>query len=337
MVRTGSHAYVKYDFETSYGTGATANKKFGLQDKLTSLSLTNNRINLTALNKNTIHAFAYGQQQGSASIGFVLSNPWIFGAVLGVPKSTVSSSPLYLHQYPHTDDGLNKSPRTVAVEVGYDGASADIVRTLKGGLVNNLNISAAVGGTVECTTDITYGEETAPSTSLGTAPTVPASEFPYTFAHAELRVGGNLVAQCQDVNMSIAQNSELLYGLNSHAAVDSFRRVLDITGSFRASWINKNLLEKVLEQVKAGSSSGTYSETVGGSPEFRLIFNKTDSIASNGTFTPSDESIEITCSGLSIGDIGISGLEPVEPVFEEISWQVKTITVKAYNLRTAEE
>ena len=60
-------------------------------------------------------------------------------------------------------------------------------------------------------------------------------------------------------------------------------------------------------------------------------------LKSYGVFTPSDESIEITCSGLSIGDIGISGLEPVEPIFEEINWQVKTITVKAYNLRTAEE
>ena len=46
MVRTGAHGYLKYDFETSYGTGATPNKKFGLQDKLSSWTLTNNKVDL---------------------------------------------------------------------------------------------------------------------------------------------------------------------------------------------------------------------------------------------------------------------------------------------------
>ncbi len=327
MVRTGAHAYVKYDFETlnSYGSGGTPNKKFGLQDRLTSLSLTNNRVNLAQLNKNTIHAFAYGQQQGTASMGFTLSNPWIFGALLGSPTSAGASP--YTHTY-NTAANL-KTPRTIKMEVGFDGASADIVRTLKGGLVNNLSISAAVGGLVECTADITYGQEVAPSTALsGThvAPTLPNEEFPYTFAHAELTFGGNLVAQCQDVNLSIAQNSELLYGLGSHSAVNSFRRVLDITGSFRASLINKDLLEKLLAQIKADTST-TYQETVGGSPEFKLTFIE------NNT----NQKIEITCAGLSITDQAISGIEPVEPIFEEINWQVKTISVVATNTTSAEE
>jgi hypothetical protein len=323
MVRTGAHAYVKYDFETSYGSGGTANKKFGLQDRLTSLSLTNNRVNLASLNQNTIHKFAYGQQQGTASMGFTLSNPWIFGALLGAP-TPAGTSP-YTHTY-NTAANL-KNPRTIKMEVGFDGVSADIVRTLKGGLVNNLSISATVGGLVECTTDITYGQEVAPSTSLGSAPSVPAQEFPYTFAHAELTISGSVVAQCQDVNLSIAQNSELLYGLGSHAAVNSFRRVLDITGSFRASLINKDLLEKLLEQIKAGTSSGTFSETIGGSPEFKLTFIE------NNT----NQKIEVTLSGLSITDQAISGIEPVEPIFEEINWQAKTISVVATSTTSAEE
>ena len=58
MVRTGSHAYIEYDFEEdgsnnrTYGANATPNKKFGLQDRVTSLTLTNNRINLPQLNNN---------------------------------------------------------------------------------------------------------------------------------------------------------------------------------------------------------------------------------------------------------------------------------------------
>jgi hypothetical protein len=326
MVRTGSSAYVKYEFEDDgYGalvSGQSPNKKFGLQDRLSSLTLTNNRFNLAALNQNTIHKFAYGQQQGTASMGFTLSNPWIFGAIIGVPTSAGSSP------YTHTYDGSAtsttiKTPRTIQMEIGID-QSTDIVRRLKGGLVNNLSISAAVGGLVECTADITFGQESTPSTSLS-PPTLPAQEFPYTFAHAELKFGGSTVAQCQDVNLSLAQNSELLYGLNSHGAVDSFRRVLDITGSFRASWLNKTLLEKLLAQVKADSNT-TYQETVGGSPEFTLTFQES-----------TNQKIVITLAGLSISDQAISGIEPVEPVFEEINWQAKTISVVATNTTATEE
>ena len=51
MVRTGAFAYAKYGYETTFATAVTANKKFGLQDKVGSWSLTNNRINLAQLNQ----------------------------------------------------------------------------------------------------------------------------------------------------------------------------------------------------------------------------------------------------------------------------------------------
>jgi hypothetical protein len=337
MVRTGSHAYVKYDFETSYGSGGSANKKFGLQDKLSSLSLTNNRMNLASLNQNTIHKFAYGQQQGTASMGFTLSSPWILGAILGVPAKTGSSSPFTYTYDGSASSSTIKTPRTIRMEVGLDAVDADILRTLKGGLVNNVSISTAVGGLVECTADITYGQEITSGSSIsGGAPSDPSQEFPYTFAHAELQFGGRTVAQCQDVNLSLAQNSELLYGLNSHAAVASFRRVLDITGSFRASWVDKKLLEKLLAQVKSDSAT-TFQETVGSNltqadgsggskAEFKISFIE------NAT----NQKIIITLTGLSITDQSISGIEPVEPIFEEINWQAKTISVVATSTLTAE-
>ena len=246
MVRTGAHAYIKYDFETAYGSGATPNKSFGLQDKMSSLSLTNNKVNLAKLNQNTVDRFAYGQQQGSASVGFTLSNPWLFGMVLGEPVRTgTTNNRIFTYQ----NSTLNKEVRTIQVEVGVDD-STNMVRTLKGGIVGAVALSTAVGGLVDCTTDITYGQETAPSTTLG-APTLPSVQSPYTFAHAELYFGGIVVAQCQDVSLNLAQNAELLYGLNSHAAVDAYRRVLDITGSFKAAWKDKVLLEHLLDQLLA--------------------------------------------------------------------------------------
>ena len=326
MVRTGAHVYVKYGWEgTTYGvlgSGLTADKKFGLQDKMSSLTLTNNKVNLAKLNQNTVDKFAYGQQQGSASMSFTLSSPWILGSILGAP--TKAGTTPFTYTYP-ASAGLPKTPRTIQIEVGYDGLSADIVRTLKGGVVGALSINAAVGGLVDCSADITYGIEIAPTNTLGgahVAPTKPSEEFPYTFAHAELYFAGALVAQCQDASLSIAQNAELLYGLGNHAAATAYKRVLDITGSFKASWLNKNLLDDLLAQIAT-----VPQETVGGgATEFRLTFEKS-----------SAEKIVITLTGLAINDHGVSGLEPVEPVFEDINWTAKTISVVATSAATAEQ
>ena len=99
-IRTGASAYLKYQYESSYAAGGTPNKKFGLQDRLTNWSLTHNRIDMPRLNQTTIHKYAYGQQNGSLSVGFVLSNPWIFRSVYGAsPAPPSPSSGVYTHTF----------------------------------------------------------------------------------------------------------------------------------------------------------------------------------------------------------------------------------------------
>jgi len=324
-IRTGASAYLKYEYETSYGTGGTPNKKFGLQDRLTSWTLTHNRIDMPRLNQTTIHKYAYGQQNGSLSVSCVLSNPWIFESIYGAPTTGSASSGVY----PHTFGGTQpKDINTLVCEIGYDGDTADIVRTVKGCVVNSLGISTSIGATVDLSIDMTYGKESAPVTSIGTAPSEPTEEFAYTFAHGVVKVGGNTLAQVQDVDITFGQNPSLLYGIGNNQAVSSYRQIFDITGRFRAALLNKNLLEGTLAQI-AKNTSGTYEETIGGSPEFELTFQSTSSTVQN--------EIKITGTGLSPTDIGISGIEPVEPIFEEINWRVKSATIVAKNTQSAVE
>ena len=324
MVRTGAHAYIKYDFETAYGSGATPNKSFGLQDKMSSLTLTNNKVNLAKLNQNTVDRFAYGQQQGTASLSFTLSNPWLFGMVLSPPVSSTGSSP-----YTHTWQNSTLAPeaRTIQIEVGVDD-STNMVRTLKGGIVGSLGITTSVGGMVDCSADVTYGQESAPTApSSVTAPTKPTQQSPYTFAHAELTFAGTVVAQCQDVNLNLAQNAELLYGLNSHAAVDAYRKVLDITGSFKATWKDKVLLEHLLDQLLADGSGETIGAGSNAELEFKLTFTK----------SATNEIMTINCYGLTLNDLGLSGLEPVEVLFSDVNFTAKTIKVVAKSTMANED
>ena len=111
MVRTGAHVYVKYGWEgdtygvlDATGSGQVADKKFGLQDKMSSLTLTNNKVNLAKLNQNTVDKFAYGQQQGTASMSFTLSNPWVLGTILGAPTKAGSSP--FTYTYPATAEAV---------------------------------------------------------------------------------------------------------------------------------------------------------------------------------------------------------------------------------------
>ena len=336
MVRTGAFAYAKYGYETAFATAVTADKKFGLQDKVGSWTLTNNRINLAQLNQIEPNKFAYGQQQGTISMNYVLSNPWVFGAIYGAPSVGSISNGVATHSYPHASNGQPKNVRSATVEIAFDASESggDIVRTLKGCITNSLALSTTVGQTVDVTQDLSYGKEDAPSTSFSgsNAPVKPTSEFPYTFAHAKLTVGDDVIAQVQDLDITFTQNSDMLWGLDSHQAVATYRRVFDITGRFRSSWINKKRLEDVLEQIDRAdfpnneqtSTSGNFSETIGGTLELQIIFN-------NGQSGANLKTITILGSGLAPTNINITGIEPVEPVFEEIEWQVKSCTVSADN------
>jgi len=260
------------------------------------------------------------------SVGCVLSNPWIFESVFGPSTPGSATDGVYPHTFGTTAG--NKTMNTLVVEVGYDGDSADIVRTMRGCVVNSLGISTSIGATVDLSVDMTYGKEDGVNTTLGTAPTEPTEAFPYTFAHGVIKVGGNTLAQVQDVDITFAQNPSLLYGIGNNQAVSSYRQIFDMTGRFRAALLNKNLLENVLNQVKQGSS-GNYAETVGGSPELELTFQSSATSVQN--------EIKITGTGLAPTDLAVSGVEPVEPIFEEINWRIKSATIVASNTQSGPE
>jgi len=77
------------------------------------------------------------------------------------------------------------------------------------------------------------------------------------------------------------------------------------------------------------SISPYYEETIGGSPEFELTFQSTASTTQN--------EIKITGTGLAPTDLAVSGVEPVEPIFEEINWRIKSATIVAKNTQSAAE
>jgi len=353
VIATGARGYVAYEFENTFGallnagnssTGEYPNKRFGLQEKITSWTLNNNRIVLPTLNQTEPESFAYGQETGSISIDFILSNPWFFGALYGSPTSVTSGSP-EVHTYASPATVKTKDVRSFRTEVGLD-LGTDIVRSLKGCICRTFAISTTVGGIVQCSADIAYSIEDATTSALtasppvdrangvaGAQPILPTTKFPYTFAHATLKANNTIVAKIQRADINFNQNPDLLWGLGSHQAVEAYRRVFEITGTFEASWVDKTMLDHVLAQV-AVPNDAAREEVIGdkgssSDPELEIFFT-------NGLATSSKKTLKMTLSGVSPTEHSISGLEPVEPVFENITWQAKSCIIVAENNEAAE-
>jgi len=131
MVRTGAFGYLQYGYEMCFGTAACAiDTVFGLEQKITNWSLTNNRITLAALNQIEPSTFAYGTTRGSLGVDFVLSNPfWL--STLYCTVATACCMPT-AGSFTHTYTNPCKLRQPISIQIGTDQV-ADVVRTMTGG------------------------------------------------------------------------------------------------------------------------------------------------------------------------------------------------------------
>ncbi len=315
MVRTGAHGTLKYGEESSFGGGATATRPFGLQQAINSLSFKNNQIVLTQLNNIEVDSYAYGKNEGSGSIDFVLSSPWVFDAILGGVDTSGSSSN-YSHIWDSNSGNLTAdntgiaSPKSFDIEVGFDTkTSTDVVRHLKGTLFSSLNLKSSIGETVTGALDFIYGKVDTITTSIG-SPIADGVDFPYTFSHASIELlDGTTIAEVQDFDISFTSNTELLYEQGSANAVGGFRKLFEMTGKFNASFIDKTQLQRVFDRTELATLTVEFT---------------------NGLSGTSEKAIKVEFAGVGLSEHSLS-IVPNEPVFEDLTFQMRNVKVTANN------
>ena len=338
MVRTGANSYLQYDFETTFGGGelTTPNMKaFGLQQRITNFSLNNSKKTLAELCNIEPTDFAYGKQTGAIGVDFVLSEPWVFGLLFGAPTYSGAPTP---NTFTYDISSGEAAVRSAMIEVGFQGETDTIVRRLEGSILNSLTIQTNIDDLVNCSADFQYGKEALLTTNTVTQGSTHAdnfskdsnltetTNFPYTFSHSTFKYNGSTVAQVQSADITFTQGANLLYGLSNAQAVSSYRQLFEITGRFQASWLDVTKLDDVLAQI--GQDTATTVDREQASIE--LVFT-------NGLSGTSRRAITITLSDIGIDNHSITGIEPVEPVFEEITWQCKSCSIIAENEDTAEK
>ena len=260
---------------------------------------------------------------------FVLSNPWIFGFMLGenddasAGVDTSGSASDYTHVWSSKSSDLTAdntgivTPNTAHIEFGLDAETEDVVRNMKGVVLNSLNLKASLGETVKCTAELAWGIEDAVGTSVDSTPAEDDIKFPYTFAHATLELpDSTVVAQIQEFDINFNLNTELLYGIGSADAVGAFRKIFEMTGKFKAATVDKTQIDRVFD-----AADGTTANTGIATLQITLT---------NGLSTTNEKAIILDFTGVGVSD-HTTEISPGEPVFEDLSWTLRSVDVTANN------
>ena len=340
-VYTGGSVSVGYGYETAFNNPqSTIDKIFGLNTKVTSLTLNTSQVSLNKLGQVEPTKFYFGQQSGSLGVGFVLDDEEshrIFRCLYensgSTPQTQGGSSFAYPTSLGENTTGV-KTPASITTRVQIQNGSKVLTRSLQGCIVNNLSLSTSIGETVNATVDMMFAEEStadveADSGSI-TAQTAinSATLTPYTFAHGAVKMHTGSsdafveVFDIQDIDISFATNAELLFGLGKHYAQNAFRKVFDVGGRFKTTIKDGALLQYVIDQSIKTLETETVPQPASGS---------TAGIGLQLVFTNGSKSITIDFGGVSLTDHSASGLEPNEVLFEEVNFKAKSskITVSS--------
>lgn len=316
MVRTGSFQYLKYGWETAPGTeNATRTKIFGKEQKMGALSFKTNVQALREMDTIEVGSFGFMGNEGNATLNWVLSNPWFFRGLFASPVKAGTAPTTYTYD---SSVSAAKIISTMSIEAGYDAETQDLVRVLLGVIFSNCTISCKVGDFVRVSAGIQWGKEKAIGTTVASGVAEDSgSSFPFTFVHGALAVDGVTLSQVQSADITFTMNSDLLREINTADATDGYRKGFDITGKFQVSQVDKTYVQKVMDRAEISST-----------PDLVLTF-------SNGLAGASMKKIVITCTGLALGEHD-NNVEPVEAIFENVSWQIRNVVVVASNQTTTE-
>jgi len=341
-VYTGGSVSVGYGYEASFGvlgsgTSNTANnaidKVFGLNTKITSLTLNTSQVSLNKLGQVEPTKFYFGQQSGQLDVGFVLDDDLshrVFRCLYengsAVQQSKVGTAFTYPGSIGENTTGV-LTPASIQTRIQIQNGSKVLTRTLKGCIANQFSLATSIGETVNATLGMTFAEESTADVEADsgtiTAQTAinTATLTPYTFAHGALKMHTGAsdafveVFDIQDIDVSFTTNAEMLFGLGKHYAQNAFRKVFDIGGRFKTTIKDGALLQYVINQSIIGLETETVPAPTSGA---------TSGIGLELVFTNGNKSIKIDFGGVSLTDHSASGLEPNEVLFEDVSFKAKS-------------
>ena len=305
-VQSSLHPRVEATFSTDPATGNTAT--FGHGAKISSLERNNNIQKIWGLGSRGQTVSVETKFTGALSIDFLLSNSWIFFALMGAGKST--GGPTYTHTY--TEQNTLPS-YTMQNSLNIDPSGTNDMNVIFKGMVNTgATITSSVDAPVTVKMDWVYANEVYGKSAFipQTAETFP----PYSMGQASLQfLSGTTIANVQNVEFSLAQNAELIWGLGSRTATQKVEKQREY--SLRST-IYLTDPTSFLAYVYSGTNAGTTPAAITEAATLIIPF-------SNGTNT-----ITLSFTGIKI-DTESLPQDPAAAVMEDIGIIARGLTVTA--------
>lgn len=275
--------------------------------KITSQERNNNLQAVWGLGSRTQTVIIEKQFTGTMGIEFLMSNPWFLYPIMGA-KADGGSGP---SSYTHTFTEANTLPSfKFQNSLNIDTASTNDLNISMTGAVNTgASIKTSVGEAVSVTMDWVYANESI-ATSAFVAQTAETYQ-PYSFAHGVLELpNGSTIANVQSVDISIAQNADMIWGLGSRAGTAHVDKNRAYSIKTTAYFTDPATFLKLFYNGTTGTTPGAIAETA----TLQLTFT-------NGT-----QIVEFTFTGLKIDTESLP--QSIDAAtMEDISLQARTLTV----------
>ena len=216
MVATGSKARLAYGLESTFKGGGTADKAFGVGQRLTGIRGRNTIERIYEIGSRVANKLIAGRFDGAWGVEAILGNKDVF--------QTISST----------------NPVSLVIEVGFEGTNK-VLRTLKGAVVRRMSISTRTNEPVRLRIDGLYATESV-SNPTSITPVVDDTQ-PYTFAGATLTFDNQAVANVMAFDVDIDTGFEYVFALGARTARDLYGRMYEIGGRFSAVALTEDFVK----------------------------------------------------------------------------------------------
>ena len=241
MAGAGSDVHVAYGW-----AGQSINKLFGGDTKITGLLFRNNLQKMPQYNSRRFWKAVPKQFEGSLSLEFSWSNPWWLYSLLGghsvVGSKTDGGVTLYRHRFEQTSN-----PRAMDIVIAGKFLNENKNIVLKDAVVRNAVIRGAVAETSKVRLDLLFRKAEIGAYSLAD---ISESYNPFVYWQTVFTEDiGKQVGTVQSIDMSIANNTVMQYGLGDRHSKRPIHKAFDIDISESVVMDDTSKVEDVLTET----------------------------------------------------------------------------------------
>ena len=216
QIVAGWASAVKFDFETSFGTGGTPVYPFGYGVKVTR-RINNNLERVYGVGSRNSQYTVAKKFEGNLTLEFPMNHPYWLRAVLGTQGAAGGGGP-YTHAFSEAN-----APPSIVLMMGTALGTNNYVTTYTGVVVKSCKLALSQGETIKVTLECLYATESTVFTASFAEPADPTSTEVLSFQHGSITYAGQAMGLVysgvvHQAELTIENNTEFIWGIGSRLA-----------------------------------------------------------------------------------------------------------------------